>query len=338
MSELRQDLTSGDWVLIAPGRAARPKFLDDKKTARKPSPKKMCPFEDLNLKKGGGNWPPILALPDEHQWQVAVIPNKYPAIERGSVCSVPFRYGIYHARTAVGTHRLLITRDHNKHFAELNKARALKVFEVLQALHIMAAEDKCAAYVSSFYNYGPGAGASVWHPHYQVLTLPIIPPHNARSLRGTAEYFKKFGRCVRCDMIKVEKKKNVRVIAENEHAIAIAPYASKRPFEVTVMPKKHWASFRETPAGAVRDIAIVLQAIIQKMKKYMNDPDLNFFIHDTPLDHKDYQHHHWHIEVLPKTALEAGFEFSTRIDINVVDPDQATAILKGKKTGLPMAH
>ncbi len=328
MSELRQDLTSGDWVLLAPGRAARPKFLDKKKPARKPTPKSTCPFEDL---KKSGNWPPILALPDEKKWEIVVLPNKYPAIERGQVCSVPFRHGIYHARTAVGTHNLLVTRDHNKHFVELSKAEATKVFEVLQALHRMAADDQCAAYVSSFYNYGREAGASVWHPHYQILSLPIIPPHNVRSLRGSNDYYKKFGRCVRCDIIKVERKKKTRVIFENEHAIALAPYASKRPFEVSVLPKKHWASFREASPAAVRDVALALQSTLQRMKKYMKDPDLNFFVHDTPLDHSDYRHHHWHIEAIPRTSFEAGFEFSTRIDINVVDPDNAAAILREKK-------
>jgi UDPglucose--hexose-1-phosphate uridylyltransferase len=328
MSELRQDLTSGDWVLLAPGRAARPKFLDQKKKPRKPSPKSTCPFE--NLKKSG-NWPPIFVFPNEKKWEVAVLPNKYPAVERGAVCSVPLRHGIYHARTAVGTHNLLITRDHSKPFVDLSNAEATKVFEVLQAFHTMAAKDKCAAYISSFYNYGPGAGASIWHPHYQMLTLPIVPPHTVHSLRGTNEYFKKYGRCVRCDIIKVESKKKVRIVAENEHAIALAPYASKRPFEVSVVPKKHWPSFRETPPAAVRGIALALQSVMRRMKKNLNDPDLNFFVHDTPLDNKDYRHHHWHIQVIPRTSSDAGFEFSTNIEINVVDPDQAAAILRGKK-------
>jgi len=328
MSELRQDLISGDWVLIAPGRAARPKFLDQKKRPRTPSPKGGCPFESL---KKSGNWPPIFAYPDEEKWKIVVIPNKYPAVERGEACSVSFRESIYHARTAVGTHNLLITRDHNKHFVDLGKAEAVKVFEVLRSLHRMAAKDDCAAYVSSFYNYGPIAGASIWHPHYQILSLPIIPPHTVHSLRGANEYFKKYGRCVRCDIIDIERKKNVRVIVENEHAIAVAPYASKRPFEVSVLPKGHWPSFRETPPSAVRSIALALQTVMQKMKKNLNDPDLNFFVHDTPLDHRDYRYHHWHIEVIPRTSSDAGFEFSTGIEINIVNPDNATAILRGRK-------
>lgn len=328
MNELRQDLTSGDWILLAPGRAARPKFLDQKKKSRTSLPKSKCPFE--NLQKSG-NWPPVFSYPNDKKWEIVVIPNKYPAVTPDVACSVPFREGIYHARTAVGTHRLLITRDHNKHFAKLNKSEAVKVFEVLRAFHEIGAKDKCAAYISTFYNYGATAGASVWHPHYQMLTLPIIPSHTAHSLRDADSYFKKHGTCVRCDIIKVERRKKVRVIAENDHAIAIAPYASKHPFEVNVLPKKHWASFRETSPAAVRDIALLLQLVLQKMKQYANDPDLNFFIHDTPLEHKDYSHHHWHIEVIPRVSVDAGFEFSTRIAVNVVDPDVAARILRGKK-------
>jgi len=282
----------------------------------------------------------MLLFPHEKNWDIAVIPNKYPAVERGSVCSVPFRHGIYHARTAVGTHNLLITRDHNRHFIDLSAAEAIKVFEALKVLHQMAAKDKCAAYISSFYNYGPAAGASLWHPHYQILSLPIIPPHTAHSLRGASDYFKKFGRCVRCDILKIERKKKVRIVVENEHAIVLAPYASKRPFEINVLPKKHWASFRETSPAAVRGIALALQSAMQRMKKNLNDPDLNFFIHDTPLDRKDYRHHHWHIEVVPVNIISppGGFEISTAININAIDPDAATAILRGKKTKIPASH
>jgi UDPglucose--hexose-1-phosphate uridylyltransferase len=328
MSELRQDLSSGDWMLLAPGRAARPKFLDEKKKSRKPSPKKTCPFEDLEK---SGNWPPLLMWPNNSKWQVAVIPNKYPAVVRSAVCSVPFSSDIYSLRTAVGTHDLLITRDHNKHFIDLPNSQAIKVFSLLQDFHILMAKDKCAAYISSFYNYGPSAGASVWHPHYQILTLPIVPAHAEHSLKGANDYFKKNCTCVRCDIIKFEKKKKVRVIAENDHAIALAPFASKRPFEIRVLPQKHIPSLRETSPAIARDVALLLQDVMKRMKKYLNDPDLNFFIHDAPLDGKDYGYHHWHIEVIPKISIDAGFEISTGIEINVVDPDNAAAILRGGK-------
>jgi len=329
MSELRQDLVSGDWVILAPGRAARPQFLDEKKKPRKPSPKSTCPFE--NLEKSG-NWPPLLAYPNVKDWKIALIPNKYPAVMKSNVCSEPFRYGIYHARTAVGNHDLLITRDHNTSFPDLSRTMAAKLFEMFQAFHIMAAQDKCAAYVATFFNWGPRAGASIWHPHYQILTLPIIPPHTAHSLAGAASYFKRHHRCVRCDILKAERKDPKRIVEENEHAIAFTPYAAKKPFEVTVLPKKHYPSLRETPPEVVRSIAFLLQSVLRRIRRYANDPDVNSFIHDAPLSKKNaFEHHHWHIEVMPKISIRAGFELSTGVDINTVDSVQAAAILRGRK-------
>jgi UDPglucose--hexose-1-phosphate uridylyltransferase len=151
------------------------------------------------------------------------------------------------------------------------------------------------------------------------------------SIRGAREYFQKNKRCVRCDIIKTERRYGARVIAENNHAIALAPYASKKPFEVSVLPKRHWPSFRETPPEAMRDVAILLQSILRKMKAHLSDPDLNFFIHDTPLKDKESKYHHWHIEVLPRVSTDAGFEFSTGIIINIIDPDTAAAILRGER-------
>src|SRR5690348_12651882 len=107
MSEFRQDLISSDWVIIAPGRAARPHFLDPKKAKRIVSPRSTCPFE--NLKKTG-NWPPIAAYPDEKKWNIVILPNKYPALieTHEGLCSILLRHGIYTARTGVGEHDLII--------------------------------------------------------------------------------------------------------------------------------------------------------------------------------------------------------------------------------------
>ncbi len=339
MSELRQNLISKDWVLIAPGRSARPKFLDEKKKPRKASPKKNCPFEDP---KKSGNWPPILSYPvkgrgprgtlrpNDKNWQVVLLQNKYPALTHEKGCAVDFKRGPYSLKSGVGQADLVITRDHNKNFADLSPAMALRVFQMIQERHRMMRNDKCNVYVSSFANWGPAAGASIYHPHYQILTLPIIPPHIARSLRAEEAYFKKHKACARCLIIKNELKEGARVVEENAHAVAVTPFASKQPFEIRILPKKHLPYFGKTSVVDLGGMAVLLQSVLQRMKKYLNDPDFNFFIHGAPFDHGRYGFHHWHIEVFPKISIEAGFELSTGIDINVVEPEKAASILRGE--------
>jgi UDPglucose--hexose-1-phosphate uridylyltransferase len=133
--------------------------------------------------------------------------------------------------------------------------------------------------------------------------------------------------------VKSDKNKKVRIIDENKNAIAIAPYASRHEFEVSILPKQHWPSFRDTPPAVVRDMAEMLQSVMLRLRKRVNDPDLNFFIHDAPTNHEHYEYHHWHIEVVPVNAVQVpgGFEVSTAIKINVVDPDKVAAVLRGEK-------
>jgi UDPglucose--hexose-1-phosphate uridylyltransferase len=330
MSELRQDLVSGDWVLLAPGRAGRPKFLDVKRPPRISAPKDGCPFEDSSLRKDEV-WPPKLAFPSEEDWDIIVVPNKFPAVMPEKSRSIVTHDGPYTARTAVGEHDLIITRDHNKNFAGLSPAAAVQVMTTYQALCKDSAENPVVLYSVPFWNWGPMSGASVWHPHYQFLSLPIIPAHSAHSLEGAARYFKKNHRCVRCDIIRFEKKSRVRIIAENDHAIAFAPYASKLPFEVRIMPKRHESYFYQSPLATVKNVAQLLQIVLRAMKKNLNDPDLNAFIHEAPLAGKSHAYHHWHVEIIPRVSTMAGFEFSTGIYINTALPEKAAETLRSGK-------
>ncbi len=329
MSELRQDLVSGDWVIIAPGRADRP-FMLQKKALRKSAPRKGCPFE--NLEKTG-NWPPIEAYPNQKDWRIVVVPNKYPALSHDGASLKISRHGLYRTANGVGNAELVITRDHDRTFNGLSPAEVRELFEVFVSRHRAAAKDPGLVYVTTFLNWGASVGGSLWHPHYQVISLPFIPPHAKHSLQGAERYFKEHGRCVRCDIVKAESKERVRVIAGNGSAIALAPYASKRSFEVSVLPKKHFSSFHQTPKAVIGEVAALLQSVTKKIKSRVDDPDLNFFVHDAPLDGKEYAHHHWHIELMPNLSLLGGLEFSTGIYVNTVDPDRAAKILRSHGRG-----
>ncbi|MBI4085016.1 MAG: DUF4921 family protein [Candidatus Liptonbacteria bacterium] len=326
MSELRQDLVSGDWIILATERAKRPHELIPKKKKRKPTPTSKCPLENL---QASGNWPPIDIYPGEKNWRVAIIPNKYPALRHEKVCATHFKTGPYRRFGGVGHHDLAITRSHSKNLAHLSEKEGLELFEMFRKRYLVLKRDKCIVYTSTFFNWGESAGASLYHPHYQIISLPIIPPHISHSLSGSQKYFKENRRCVHCKIIGFEKKDKRRIIVENNHALAVAPFVSRNPFQIKVFPKVHQPYFEKTAPAAMKGIVSVLRTILRKIEKNLGDPDLNFFMHTAPLkDQARHRHYHWHIEILPKISIDAGFELGTGVEINSVDPDVVASILK----------
>jgi UDPglucose--hexose-1-phosphate uridylyltransferase len=326
MSEFRKDIVSGDWIVMAPERSNRPHGIKEAAKKRKPSPRRTCPFEHPERT---GNWPPIHQWPKRGPWQILLIPNKYPALQHGDECAVEEREGVYSRMEGVGWHDLVVTRDHVKDFPKLTPRVAAQVLAMFQERYRDARKNDCLQYVSAFGNWGASAGASLFHPHYQLLSLPIIPPHVGRALRGSERYFRKHKRCAHCDIIAEERKRGTGLIAENAHAVALAPFASRDPYSVKIFPKRHESRFGSADAKTLRAVAALLQKVLGRVERRLGDPDYNFFIHSAPLhDAAKHHHYHWHMEVEPKISVDAGFELSTGIEINIVSPEQAAKLLR----------
>lgn len=322
MSEFRQDLVSGDWIIVAPERGKRPHSFTSRKSTRKPSPLDTCPFENL---RDSGNWPPLVQYPAKGEWRIALIPNKFPALTHSPLCAEERARGPYATIEGIGHHHLVVTRDHNKNFTHLSLQDAVRVLELFQICHKMVREDKCLHYVSAFANWGQSAGASVYHPHYQLLALPIVPPDVEHSLKGSHVYFKKHGTCVHCAMIAYERKEKKRIIFENRDAIVLAPFVSRVAYETRIFPKAHTARFEDTKKSVLKEIASFLQKVLRRMETRIGDPDYNFFIHTAPLkNQKKFDHYHWHIEILPKNVVSppGGWELGTGIEINSALPER----------------
>lgn len=326
MSEFRKDIVSGDWIVMAPERAGRPHNFKSAAKKRAPSPLRDCPFEHP---ENTGNWPPIHRYPAKGDWEMILIPNKFPALRQEPFCAAEERDGVHDRMDGIGWHDLLITRDHHKDFPNLPPAAAARVFAMFQERYRDAAKDKCLKYVSAFGNWGVTAGASLFHPHYQLLALPIIPPHVNHALRGSEKYFKANKRCVHCDIIADELKRKKGLIAQNAHAVAFAPFASRQPYAVQIFPTKHQPYFEASSSEALRGVAALAQKVLSRVSKRLGDPDYNFFIHSAPLkDDGKFSHYHWHVEIAPKMATAAGFELSTGVDINTVLPEITAKYLK----------
>lgn len=326
ISELRQDVVSGEWVVIAIGRAKRPQEFIKLKRPSFRQPKKICPFESVSsdtlfLASLDGS-------AENNNWWVQVKKNKYPAFGKGT-CSVTGHLGPYQWSRGVGFHEVVFTRDHDRAIASMNDDEVELIMRAYQERYRAVKEDPCVEYVSIFHNHGRGSGASISHPHSQIIAIPVIPPNVARSLEGSANYFHKHNSCVHCMIVHYELRQKVRVVYENKRFVVIAPYASKTAFEMRVFPKFHSAYFEETSEHDRMMLANALRMSLTKLARGLDNPDLNFFLHTAPTKNSaQFSHYHWHIEILPKTAIWAGFEIGTGIDITSIAPEAAAKFLK----------
>lgn len=325
-SELRQDLVTGDWVLIATGRARRPDNFRAK-SAPAPSPEAAdCPFDDPQQ---SGHGAPLVRLPAQGDWLVQVIPNKFPALGTG-VCSVAHSEGPFSWLEGVGFHEVVVYRDHQQPLAEFSDDQITMALEAFRRRYSALRDQDCIEYVSMFFNYGPAAGASIAHPHAQIIATPVIPPDVGRSLKGSNAYFDAHGQCVHCAMVAFERERGTRIIEETPNFLALAPYASRTAFEVRMFPKAHLPSFRQTPDAHMSEAAALLRNTLKRIAIGLNDPALNFYIHTAPVHGEDFPYYHWHIEILPKTSIWAGFELGTGIEISTIAPEKAAAYLRGR--------
>lgn len=335
-SELRYDPISGEWVLVAPERF-HPETLKRWRPKREVPPKSKDIFKDpLKTISEYIMWeyvegkPTGEAHPEKSKhWRILVLQNKYPAVSHNPK-KISAVHGIFPVLAGSGQHDLLVTRGYRENFPLLSKEEAFHVFEAFRDRYLMFFGDKKVKYVSIFHNWGKMAGASVYHPHYQILGIPITPPDVERSLSGSEAYFRRYKKCAHCTAIAWEKKQKKRIIAESEYGIAFAPFVSRNSFEIKIFPKAHRAFFENTLDVELADIAGLLQEVLRKVEKNLKDPDYNFYIHTAPIgDKKRHKSYHWHIEVVPRWNVPAGFEYATGILINVVDPDVAAKVLKG---------
>lgn len=325
-SELRRDLVSGDWVLIATGRARRPHSFVKEKRQKFEQSISQCPFENP---QATGHGEPLLIYGGKKNWSLQVIKNKYPAFGSGD-CSIIHRKGPYTLMDGAGFHEVIITRDHYRHIHSLPADKVEEIIRAYQERYLALMNKKCVNYISIFHNYGLEAGSTIPHPHSQLMAFPIIPADIRRSLQGSEKFRKQNKKCVHCTMLKWEREEG-RSIFQNEHFIAYAPFVPRTAFELRIFPRKHKSNFEQISKIERKYLAEVMSITLGKLYRGLKDPPYNFFIHTAPCDGKDYKHYHWHIEILPKTAIWAGFELGTGIEISTIEPEEVAKFLRKVK-------
>lgn len=336
MPELRKDPVIGRWVIISTERAKRPSdFVREPVSSR---PTSFCPFCYGNEDKTP---PEIIAYrgngtqANTPGWSLRVVPNEYPALGiEGEVDRQG--EGLFDKMNGIGAHEVIIeTPDHEAILAGLSEKRVEDVLWAYRDRIVDLKKDKRFKYVLIFKNYGEAAGASLTHSHSQLIALPIVPKRVREEVDGAKQYYMMKERCVFCDLIRQERRSAVRVVAENEHFITLAPYAPRFPFETWILPKNHGAAFEEAASSVYEHLAKALKGLLQRVDKLLGHPPYNYVVHTSPVREDTEPFFHWHLEFMPRLSKIAGFEWGTGFYINPTPPEDSARALR--ETPMPVA-
>jgi len=327
--ELRKDPITRRWVIIATERSARPS--DFPVAAADPDTSATCPF----CEGREGKTPPEITAtrrpgtgPNEPGWQVRVVPNKYPALRIEGSTEITM-YGMFEEMGGVGAHEVIIeTPRHAEHPGIMLPGHLAAVLWMYRERYRDLDRDPRFKYLLLFRNHGRTAGASLAHPHSQLIALPIVPKAATEELEGAKEYFAQEGRCVYCDVLRQEMEQQGRLIWQNHEFAAFAPFAAWCPFELWILPKVHTASFSDLADGQIPQLAEVLRQVLGRLHSVLGNPPYNYIIHTAPYDAKVNHFYHWHIEIIPRLSTVAGFEWGSGFYINTVVPEEAARYLR----------
>lgn len=333
MSQFRRNPINKHWVLIAPGRNKRPEeFKTYSVSTGLPELDPQCVFCPGNEDKNPDLCDDVCRIPDNKDWQLRVIPNKFQSLEETRIYT---NRDFYESRSGYGEHEVIITRKHNEPPALQSAVLVQQSLKLFQDRIKEIQKDPEIKYVQVFHNHGRDAGASLVHPHYQILATPIVPPHVHEELRSCFHHYQQTGNCIYCEIIKQEIVHKDRIVYEDDYFVVMSAYASRSPFETWILPKRHHARFEATSDVELLHLAHVLKKVLGSLYVKLSDPPLNYYIHTMP--HSSDQHlvheeksYHWHLTVFPRLTIWAGFEYSTGIPVNPVAPEVTAKFLRGE--------
>jgi UDPglucose--hexose-1-phosphate uridylyltransferase len=332
VSELRQDIATKRWVIVSKERAKRPhQFLKQMVVQEEPDHRDDCPFCEGNE---GQTPPEVYAVrngsePNQPGWKVRVVPNKFAALSTSAKWEVKHPE-IFTTINGYGSHEVIIeTPQHNQTLATLPQEHVQLVLQALLQRMRTLAQDNRIAFVQVFRNHGAGAGTSLVHPHSQLIATPIVPTNIREEIEEARRFYDDRVTCVYCYMLEKELECEERVVLTTDHYVVLAPFASRFPFELMILPRQHSASFvTEARAEEVVFLADVLRRTLLLLYRAANNPDYNAVLHTAPLRDSCMDYYHWHIEIVPRLTTPAGFELGSGIYITTAIPEETASYLR----------
>lgn len=330
-SQMRLNRATGEWVIYAPARRKRPHDLQKKESTEASSLgfDPDCPFctgDEKTLQSE------LLDFPLSHgeQWQTRVISNKYPAL---TPSELPERvaHGIYLTTAGYGRQEVIIESPlHSMTLATMSVEAIEILIDTYHHRYLALMEDPEIMMVIIFRNHGSTAGASLRHPHSQIIGTSVVPRNRRWQDEEAQRYFDHWNRCLYCDLLQFEIQEGKRIIQENQSFVAFVPFAAQASCEVWIMPKQHQADFGSINPLQRKDFAAILQDVLARIYHKLNNPDYNYVINSAVRYKSEEPQVHWYCQIVPRLSTPAGFEIGSGISINPSLPEIDAKFLRGE--------
>ncbi|HEX3461482.1 MAG TPA: galactose-1-phosphate uridylyltransferase [Acidimicrobiales bacterium] len=320
MNQLRLDPLTGRWVVVSTDRANRPMAFSPMATTQADT-SRPCPFCPGNEEASA---PALETYGPEGGWLVRVVPNLYPAFDGDEPFVVTNRGPVFTQATAGGIHEVLvISPDHDKRWSNLSDDQTGLVMAAIRDRIEEHSTVPGLRYTQAIVNSGREAGASVDHPHGQLLGMSFVPRELVEEQAGFARFA---GRCLLCTAADAEENVGHRVVYADERVLVICPFWSGSPYEMMIIPRTHCPHLHHSPPGDLKAVGKALRETLGSLRDVVGDVAYNLVFHSAP--YRAPEPYHWHVHVVPKLSTVAGFELGTGVLINIKNPEQAAEELK----------
>ena len=321
MSHLRLNLLTGRWVTIVSSRAKRPTDFAPRTAQVESDPSIPCPFcpeHQIGV-------PAILErLDSEGNWQQRIIPNLYPAFDGDEAFAVHHHGPVHIAADASGMHEVFILSPRHNGRPEGDTADdAVQALLLLKQRLQQHAQVPNVRYTQAIINHGREAGASMAHPHAQLLGLPFVPGELVDEQRAFSRFE---GGCILCATIQAELVDGERIISADDDVVTVCPYWSESPYEMLIIPRHHDLHITDATDEQVAAIGLAVREAVSALRAAHGDIAFNIVLHTAP--HHYQGDYHWHIHLYPTLVTTAGFERGTGVMINIVPPELAAEHLR----------
>ena len=321
MSHLRLNPLTGRWVTIVADRAKRPTDFAPRTSQVEAEPDRPCPFCPGNEE---ATLPALESLDEGGHWRMRLIPNLYPAFDGDEPFAVHHLGPVHVEAEASGIHEVFVyTPVHDSGAQDLTDDEAAQMMQLLSRRLQQHSASTTVRYTQAIINHGREAGASLAHPHGQLLGLPFVPGEILEEQRAFSRFE---GGCILCATIEAELVDGKRILFATDDVVCVSPFWAGSPYELLIIPRSHDLHLTDSSDDTLAAMGMAVRDSIIALREIHGDVAYNLVFHTAP--HHYTGAYHWHVHLFPKLITTAGFERGTGVMINIVPPELAAEQLR----------